>query len=61
MKYIVTATFELGNDLDYYRLERGWNVHSWEDVWECIKNWTIDELRESFGYPEWNDEMKEED
>jgi len=60
MKYTVTATFELGNDLDYYRLERGWDVHSWDDVWRYIQDWTIEELCASFGYPEWNDEMEGE-
>ena len=60
MKYTVTATFNLGNDLDYYRLERGWNVQSWDDIWEYIKDWSIDELQRSFGYPEWNDNMEEE-
>lgn len=60
MKYAVTATFDLGNDLDYYRLERGWNVQSWDDLWEYIQDWTIDELYASFGDPEWNDEMEME-
>lgn len=58
MKYTVTATFNLGNNLDYYKLDRGWNVQSWDDVYECIKDWTIDELCESFGSPEWDDNME---
>ena len=58
MKYTVTATFDLGNNLDYYKLDRGWNVQSWNDVRERIKDWTIDELYESFGYPEWDDNME---
>lgn len=58
MKYTVTATFDLGDDLDYYRLERDWNVQSWDELWEYIQDWTIDELCASFGNPEWHDEME---
>ena len=60
MKYSVTVTFDLGNDLDYYRLERGWDVHSWDDVWEYIADWDIDDLKNSFGYPEWSDNLEED-
>lgn len=58
MKYTVTATFDLGNNLDYYKLDRGWDVQSWDDIWKWITEWTIDELCASFGPPEWNDNME---
>ena len=60
MKYIVMATFDLGNDLDYYKLKQGWDVHSWEDMRECLEGYTIDELKIKLGYPKWTDSMEKE-
>lgn len=49
MKFVQKITYELG-DLEYYRDELGWNVNSFEDVVEHLRDWNDKELRIVLGY-----------
>ena len=52
MKYTTTATFYLSDDLDWFR--ECWHVSSWDEVEERCNTFSLEELVEMFGFPEWD-------